>query len=196
MDKHVSDYSQESRPGAPLSLEKGTKRVPLYGRCKGKNEGARRLVPPRASSPAVAAAMRGNAANDTSPELLLRSALWKSGIRGYRKHFLHLPGRPDIVFPRYRLAVFVHGCFWHRCPKCNISIPRTNAPYWEEKLRRNIERDKRVFSQLEQAGWQTMRLWECEVHRSIEWCVSQVRQELQRSSTNHCVSPMLETDQQ
>ena len=153
------------------------------------------LIPPSASSSAAAAAMRGNRAKDTSPELLLRSALWKSGIRGYRKHFQHLPSRPDIAFTRYLLAVFVHGCFWHRCPKCNISTPRTNTPYWEEKLRRNIERDKRAFGQLEQAGWRGMCLWECEIHHSLEWCVSQVRQELQRSSTNHGVSPMSETDQ-
>ena len=156
---------------------------------------ATRLVPPLASSPAVAAAMRGNAASDTWPEVLLRSALWKSGIRGYRKHFPDLPGRPDIVFPRYRLAIFVHGCFWHCCPKCNISIPNANRPYWEEKLRRNIERDKRVFSQLEQAGWHTMRFWECEIHHSLEWCVSQIRRELQQSSRNHHVSPMAKTDQ-
>ena len=157
---------------------------------------ATRLIPPSASTSGVAAAMRGNRGKDTSPELLLRSALSKSGIRGYRKHFLHLPGRPDIAFPRYRLAVFIHGCFWHHCPKCNISIPRTNTPYWEEKLRRNIERDKRVFSQLEQADWRTMRLWECEIHHSLEWCVRQIHQELQRSSTTHGVSPMSETGQQ
>jgi len=196
MDKLASDYSQQSRPGAPMLLEKVAERVSLGGRCKGKDQKARHLHGPPASSPSVAAAMRGNTSNDTSPELLLRSALWKSGIGGYRKHFLYLPGRPDIVFPRYRLAVFVHGCFWHRCPKCNISIPRTNTPYWEEKLHRNIERDERVFSQLEQAGWHAMRLWECEIHHSLEWCVSQVRQELQQWSTNHHVSPMSETDQQ
>lgn len=154
------------------------------------------LQPPLPSSPAIAAAMRGNRANDTSPEILLRSALWKSGIRGYRKHVSSLPGRPDLAFPRRRLAIFVHGCFWHSCPKCNISIPRTNMPYWEEKLHRNIERDRRVFSQLEQVGWHATRLWECEIHHSLEWCVSQVRQELQQWSTNHHVSPISETDQQ
>lgn len=151
-----------------------------------------RLIPPSASSSAVAAAMRGNKAKDTSPELLLRSALWKSGIRGYRKHFKHLPGHPDIAFPRYRLAVFIHGCFWHRCRKCNIPIPRTNTPYWYEKLRRNVERDKRAFRQLEQAGWRTMRLWECEIHHALEGCVGQVRQELQQSSRNQRASLMSE----
>lgn len=156
----------------------------------------RHLAPPPASSPSVAAVMRGNVSNDTSPELLLRSALWKSGIRGYRKHFMRLPGRPDVVFPSYRLAIFVHGCFWHRCPKCNISTPQTNPQYWEEKLSRNVDRDKRVFSQLEQAGWHAMRLWECEIHHSLAWCVSQVRQELQNLSATRHTSTILGTDEQ
>ena len=134
--------------------------------------------PPSASSPAVSAAMRGNKAEDTSPELLLRSALWKYGIRGYRKHLKHLPGRPDIAFSSCQLAVFVHGCFWHRCPKCNIPIPRTNTSYWREKLRRNIERDKQTYKQLKQAGWRKMIIWECEVQQSIERCVDKIYQEI------------------
>jgi len=154
----------------------------------------RRLTPPPASSSAVTAVMQGNAVNDTSPELLLRYALWRSGIRGYRRHFRHLPGRPDIAFPHYHLAIFIDGCFWHCCPKCNISIPRTNTPYWEEKLRRNVERDKRIFSQLERAGWRVMRLWECEIQRSLEWCVNQVRQELRQPSTGHCAPSIPEAD--
>ena len=142
----------------------------------------RALDPPFASSPKVSAAMRGNKSNDTYPELFLRSALWRSGIRGYRKHLLNLPGRPDISFPRYRLAVFVHGCFWHRCPNCNIPIPRTNTSYWEAKLNSNIERDKRIFRQLEQIGWKAMRIWECEIHRSVEKCVQKVYQKIKKLS--------------
>jgi len=136
------------------------------------------LVSPSASSPQVSAVMRGNKSNDTSPELILRSALWNSGIRGYRKHLRNLPGHPDIAFPCYRLAVFVHGCFWHHCPKCNIAIPKTNRDYWKEKLFRNAERDKIIFKQLKQSGWQVMRIWECDIHKSIEQCVNQVSQKL------------------
>lgn len=158
--------------------------------------GGRHLVPPPPSSPAATAVMRGNTANDTSPEILLRSALWKSGIRGYRKHLQHLPGRPDVAFPRHRLAVFIHGCFWHRCPKCNILIPRTNTSYWEEKLRRNVERDQRVFGHLEQLGWRTMRLWECEIRESLDQCIREVGEELQRPSASHLVSPVSRTQQQ
>jgi len=135
------------------------------------------LIPPLASSPQVSAVMRGNKSNDTSPELVLRSALWKSNIRGYRKHVRNLPGCPDLVFPRIKIAVFVHGCFWHLCPKCNIAIPKTNMEYWKEKLLRNVERDKRVFKQLQQSGWKVMRIWECDIHKSVDKCVSQIYQE-------------------
>jgi DNA mismatch endonuclease (patch repair protein) len=100
-----------------------------------------------------------------------------------------LPGRPDITFSNYRLAVFVHGCFWHRCPKCNIPIPRTNASYWKEKLKRNLDRDKRVFRQLEQAGWKVIRFWECEINQSVEKCVSQIHQPLEHTHTNLHISP-------
>lgn len=174
----MNDSHCKSRPKARVLLVKEAYRVSSDGRRKGRNNQVKSLAPPSASSPAVSAAMRGNRAEDTSPELLLRSALWKSGIRSYRKHLKHLPGRPDIAFPRYRLAVFVNGCFWHCCPKCNIPTPRTNTTYWREKLRRNVERDKRVFSQLEQAGWRTMRLWECEIQKSIERSVSRIHQEI------------------
>jgi len=194
LDEYTSDYHRQPRPEAPVLLEEETDPVPSEGRRKCRSNRMRCLVPPSASSPAVSAVMRGNSVNDTSPELLLRSALWKSGIRGYRKHLQDLPGRPDIAFPRHWLAVFVHGCFWHRCPKCNIPVPRTNTSYWKEKLRRNIERDKRVFSELEHAGWRTMRLWECEIHHSLEWCISRVRQGIRRSSMNRCVSPMSGTN--
>jgi len=149
----------------------------MNDKSKGKNQ-AKGLIPPPASSPAVSAVMRGNRASDTSPELLLRHALWNSGIRGYRKHKKNLPGRPDIVFSRCRLAVFVHGCFWHRCPKCNIPVPKTNSQYWKEKLHRNMERDKRTFGQLEQAGWHTMRFWECEIRNSPDRCVNQIHKKL------------------
>lgn len=124
--------------------------------------------------------MRGNRATDTAPERLLRSALWQSGVRGYRKNVQSLPGRPDIAFSHYRLAIFVDGCFWHCCPKCSIPTPGTHTSYWKEKLHRNVERDKRVSVQLAEAGWRVLRFWECEIHHSLEWCVNRVRQVLQQ----------------
>jgi DNA mismatch endonuclease (patch repair protein) len=140
------------------------------------------LVPPLPSSPQISAAMRGNKSKDTLPELLLRRALWNAGIRGYRKNEKGLPGNPDLVLSRFRLTIFVHGCFWHHCPRCNIPIPRKNTSYWQEKIRRNIERDSLVFNKLKRAGWRVMRFWECDIHRSISNCVSRISQRLQASN--------------
>lgn len=141
-----------------------------------------RLIPPKASSKSVAAAMRGNRSQDTRPEVLLRSALWKAGTRGYRKHAKSLPGRPDIAFFTQRLAVLIHGCFWHSCPRCGILMPRTHMEYWQEKLRRNKERDAIILEHLRSLGWRPLRLWECQVRDSVQDCLNQVRRALRRSS--------------
>jgi|GEM_PF-6002477 len=157
--------------------------------CKlSKKPSSKRLLAPTASSPAASAAMRGNKSRDTSPELLLRSALWRHGTRGFRKHPSNIPGRPDVAFPRHRLAVFVNGCFWHCYPHCNISTPRTNTAYWEEKLRRNAERDDRVILSLRDLGWQTLRLWECEVRESPESCVAKINRLLQGGCSSDIAS--------
>jgi DNA mismatch endonuclease Vsr len=100
---------------------------------------------------------------DTGPELQLRRALWAAGARGYRLYG-KLPGRPDIIFRRARLAVFVDGCFWHRCSACNLSVPRT--PYWQTKIARNVDRDAKTNDALAALGWKVARLWEHEVEAS------------------------------
>ncbi|RPV49028.1 very short patch repair endonuclease [Pseudomonas aeruginosa] len=100
---------------------------------------------------------------DTQPELALRKVLHKLGLR-YRLHGAALPGKPDLVFPRYRTVVFVHGCFWHRHAGCNIaSTPKSNTPFWLEKFEKNIARDARVAAQLEADGWRVLVVWECEL---------------------------------
>ena len=100
---------------------------------------------------------------DTQPELALRKILHKLGLR-YRLHGAALPGKPDLVFPRYRTVVFVHGCFWHRHAGCNIaSTPKSNTPFWLEKFEKNIARDARVAAQLEAKGWRVLVVWECEI---------------------------------
>jgi DNA mismatch endonuclease, patch repair protein len=81
---------------------------------------------------------------------------------------LDLPGRPDIVFPSERLAVFVHGCYWHRCPTCALPEPKANAAFWREKFAVNLARDRRVESALRAAGWHVETVWEHEVRRSPE----------------------------
>ena len=99
---------------------------------------------------------------DTKPELALRKALHAQGLR-YRLRS-KLPGRPDLVFPRYKAVVFVHGCFWHRHAGCKVaSTPKTNISFWTEKFERNVSRDQRVVRELESAGWRVFVAWECEL---------------------------------
>lgn len=107
--------------------------------------------------------MQGNRSAETRPEIALRSALHRLGLR-FRKnarpqHDLRM--RADIVFPKRRLAVFVDGCFWHGCPS-HGKRPRTNAGYWEQKIDRNMARDRRDDALLEEAGWRVLRVWEHE----------------------------------
>jgi DNA mismatch endonuclease (patch repair protein) len=99
---------------------------------------------------------------NTSPELLFRKLLRTAGYRGYRLHY-PIPGRPDIVFPKQKLAIFIHGCFWHSCPKCQLPNPKSNSLFWQEKLKKNVERDKRKMVELSGKGWETLILWECAI---------------------------------
>lgn len=122
------------------------------------------LVPsPPASSAAVRAVMQGNRSRDTAPEIALRSELHRRGLR-FRKHVPVVAGlrfRPDVVFPRARVAVECLGCFWHRCPVDGVT-PRTNADYWLPKLQRNVDRDLRNTAALADAGWELIAIWEHE----------------------------------
>jgi len=98
---------------------------------------------------------------DTRPEMLVRRTAHAMGLR-FRLHRKDLPGRPDLVFPKHRLALFVHGCFWHRhegCRRC--TMPATNVAFWAAKFARNIERDRIVLAGLAKAGWRTAVVWEC-----------------------------------
>lgn len=107
--------------------------------------------------------MRKVRGKDTKPELRLRKALHAAGIR-FRLHEKRLPGRPDIVLPGRRLAIFVHGCFWHRHEGCRrTTTPKSNTAYWTKKFVENVERDKRKARQLRQAGWDVRIVWECEI---------------------------------
>jgi DNA mismatch endonuclease (patch repair protein) len=119
---------------------------------------------PWPSRPAMTAIMRGNRGADTRPEVKLRSELHRRGLR-FRKHVsIVTPGlrvRPDVVFTRQRLVVFVDGCFWHGCPE-HGSKPRSNVTYWEAKLARNRARDQRVADGLRTDGWRVIRVWEHE----------------------------------
>ena len=113
---------------------------------------------------------------NTSPEMKLRKMLWESGLRGYRVHY-KLPGKPDIVFTRKKVVVFVDGCFWHKCPVC-FRPPETNAEFWNEKLQKNVERDLRVTQELETLGWVVLRFWEHEIKKTPEDVVKRIRDAL------------------
>lgn len=102
---------------------------------------------------------------DTQPEKTLRSLLHRNGLR-FRIHDKKLPGHPDVVLPKYRSVIFVHGCFWHRHPGCRYaSVPKTRSAFWNEKFSRNVERDRRNVFLLEKAGWNTIIVWECELKK-------------------------------
>ena len=111
--------------------------------------------------------MSHNRANNTGPELILRHALWHIGFR-YRVNDRNLPGSPDIVLPKYRTAIFVHGCFWHghKCCK-NASTPKTNTEFWKAKIARNQKRDQEVWRELEAKGWFVIIVWECQLKKAV-----------------------------
>lgn len=104
---------------------------------------------------------------NTKPELELRRALHRSGLR-YRLHDKRLPGRPDLVFPRFRAVIFVHGCFWH-AHECRLSkVPATRAEFWEMKFSNNRQRDARVLEALRKHGWRTAVVWQCALSSSAD----------------------------
>lgn len=99
---------------------------------------------------------------DTDPEMAVRRWLWANGYR-YRLHRKDLPGQPDIVLPKYRAVILVHGCFWHRHGCKYTTWPATRREFWNLKFEENIDRDKRNQKQLIDAGWRALVLWECEI---------------------------------
>lgn len=140
---------------------------------------------------AVRKSMQGNKRRDTKPELLVRQRLRAAGLTGYRLDWAKAPGRPDIAFPGRKVAIFVNGCYWHRCPHCSPSVPRKNVEFWEAKFRRNVERDKRALAELEELGWLAITIWECELKRdridqTMDHVIEQVRSAgKQPGSTTH-----------
>jgi DNA mismatch endonuclease, patch repair protein len=100
---------------------------------------------------------------DTAPERAVRSILHRLGYR-FRLHSRSLPGRPDVVLPRYKTVVFVHGCFWHRHKRCPFAyMPKSRTKFWTEKFTGNVERDRRAVRTLRSVGWRVLVVWECEL---------------------------------
>ncbi len=117
--------------------------------------------------------MRGNRSANTRPELAVRAQLRAAGFTGYRLHW-PVPGRPDIAFPGRRIAIFVNGCFWHGCPRCQIKLPEHNAEYWRAKITKNQARDARRVAELEAIGWRPLVVWECDVRAGAKAMVTVV----------------------
>ena len=105
---------------------------------------------------------------NTKPELALRKALFEMGFR-YRVNYTKLPGKPDIVLPKYKTVIFINGCFWHRHEGCKYaSIPKTNTQYWLDKITSNVERDKVNLIKLSALGWRVLTIWECEIRHKYK----------------------------
>lgn len=120
---------------------------------------------PAATSLAVRHSMQGNRSRDTKPELVVRTYLRQRGLAGYRLQWKKAPGKPDVAYPGKRVAIFVHGCFWHRCPYCHPSSPSSNVEFWQAKFARNQARDERDSRELVQAGWTVVVVWECRLKK-------------------------------
>ena len=135
------------------------------------------LKSPPASSEAVRNTMLANRGKDTQPELIVRRMLREAGHPGYRLHWrINDEGgryicRPDIAYPGRKVAIFVHGCFWHRCPRCALGLPKSNVDYWSEKFERNVERDRSKEAALLDLGWNVHTVWECDLASGSELAI-------------------------
>jgi DNA mismatch endonuclease (patch repair protein) len=117
---------------------------------------------------------------NTKPELAVRSILHRMGYR-FRISDKALPGKPDIVLPKYRAVIFVHGCFWHRHPGCKYTYtPKSRLDFWSQKFEENVTRDKNTISLLKNAGWLPIIVWECEIKRNADVLLGRVSEILQQ----------------
>lgn len=131
--------------------------------------------------------MRQVGQKDTAAEMRLRRGLWRAGLR-YRLGMRVAGARPDLVFPRRKLSIFVDGCFWHGCPRHYVA-PERNSSFWQGKLECNRTRDVRDKQRLEDAGWDVLRIWECEVDRELDRVVQEVSAAVRNSTAYTGCSP-------
>jgi DNA mismatch endonuclease (patch repair protein) len=115
---------------------------------------------------------------NTKPEMILRSELFRLGFR-FRVHKKDLPGKPDIVLPKYRMAIFVHGCFWHYHNACREGrIPSTNSNFWKVKLQKNITRDEENIKALRKDKWRVIVIWECEIEKQLDKILKKITRKI------------------
>lgn len=130
--------------------------------------------------------MAGIRGKNTKPEMVVRRALHAEGFR-YRLHVASLPGRPDIVLPKHRAVVLVHGCFWHRHEGCRFATtPATRSEFWEEKFRQNVVRDRKSEQALRALGWRVATLWECDIRNLDDEALRRLLNWLRSEQVEHC----------
>lgn len=119
---------------------------------------------------------------DTKPEMALRQELYRRGLRGWRCHPKRVPGKPDIAFTRWRIAIFVDGCFWHGHP--DFFTPGKSGPYWDAKIARTQERDRIANETLDASGWTVLRFWDFEIENDLERCAEAATRALEARRAN------------
>ncbi|MBI2084124.1 MAG: very short patch repair endonuclease [Candidatus Aenigmarchaeota archaeon] len=124
---------------------------------------------PKSNSKTVSKSMKSNKPRGTKPEKILSMLLKKKIERNT------LPGNPDFIFPKKKIAVFVNGCFWHKCKKCNLPIPKTNTEFWKRKFERNIERDKINKKELDNLGWKVFEFWEHDIRSNPDKVLGRIK---------------------
>ena len=117
---------------------------------------------------------------NTKPEIRLRKELLSKGLKGYRIH-KNITGKPDIIFPKQKIAIFIDGCFWHRCPVC-YKEPKTNSKFWSEKIESNKLRDKKINVQLKKKGWRVLRFWEHEIKKDVSGCADKIKKVISQTT--------------
>src|SRR5271157_5550630 len=136
---------------------------------------------PKPSSSNISQSMRSNKSRGTWPEILLSKHLRKRLVGN------DLPGRPDFVYRDAKVAVFVHGCFWHRCPTHGVKLPKTHIAFWQRKFERNVERDRLNREELEAMGWLVLVVWEHQIREDPGRCARRVKAEVERLRRAHAV---------
>jgi len=121
---------------------------------------------------------------ETKPEILIRKYLFSKGFR-FRKNDKRLPGRPDIVLPKYKIVIFIHGCFWHGHHCKAAKLPETNKEFWGNKINSNIERDKKNQHKLEKLGWKIIIIWQCKLKNKI--MITKKLKEIEQKIRKECI---------
>ena len=120
---------------------------------------------------------------DTKIEVMVRQYLFHYGFR-FRKNDKRYPGKPDVILPKYKTAIFVHGCFWHRHEGCKLATtPKTRTEFWMEKFSKNVANDKKHYEELQKMGWNVIVIWECELENNFEGTMQKIMHDIKNSKT-------------